>query len=106
VSKHTPGPWALEPASMGFGGVYGPDGEIVFALAYARPDERPEAECEANAHLIAAAPEMLEALREALEYFDGKADAEYLPGRAAPVGNREMQLCGEIRAAIAKAEGR
>lgn len=41
----------------------------------------------------------LEALQEAVEYFDGKADAEYLPGRASPVGNREMQLVGEMREA-------
>lgn len=58
-----------------------------------------------DARLISAAPEMLDALKEALEYFDDKADAEYLPGKAAPVGNREMKLAGEIRAAIAKATG-
>lgn len=76
---------------MGFGGVYGPDGKIVFALAYARPDERPEAECEANARLIAAAPEMLEALKRVTGYFMKSGGV---------IGDLPF-----IREAIAKAEG-
>ena len=57
-----------------------------------------------DARKCAAVPEMLEALRDALEYFNERADAEYLPGRAAPVGNREMQIAGAIRHVLAKAE--
>ena len=47
--------------------------------------------------------ELVAALGEAEEYFDQHADAEYLPGRAAPIGNEEMGLLTEIRAALDKA---
>ena len=59
--------------------------------------------CDRTARLIAAAPVLLGALNEAKEYFDQRADAEYLSGQAAPVGNEEMRLLVVIRAAIAKA---
>ena len=44
------------------------------------------------------------ALGEVEEYFDQLADAEYLPGKAAPVGNEEMRLLVVIRDALAKAQ--
>lgn len=47
--------------------------------------------------------DLAETLRDAEEYFDQRADAEYLPDQAAPVGNEEMSLLVDIRAAIAKA---
>lgn len=43
---------------------------------------------------------MREALEEAAEYFDGCADAEYLPGKASPVPNKEMRLYEAIRALL------
>lgn len=46
---------------------------------------------------------MLEALRQCEEYFDARADAEYFPDQATPVGNEEMGLLVDVRAAIAKA---
>ena len=76
-SKHTPGPW--KPAMMnsrlmnvlphrvhGFivQIVGGADGQMV-----AHAHGRTEKECEANARLIAAAPDMLEALQGAAEAF-------------------------------------
>jgi hypothetical protein len=60
--KHTKGPWVIEKAETG----------IPYSLIYpASNDICPIAritngtECDANAHLIAAAPEMLEALIQA-----------------------------------------
>lgn len=56
MSKHTPGPWVL-------------DGEAwvvtVATKRYITCEGRNAEEAEANARLIAAAPEMLEALQEA-----------------------------------------
>lgn len=37
-------------------------------------------------------------LRECEEYFDQRADAEYLPDRPAPIGNEEMSILTNIRA--------
>lgn len=51
----------------------------------------------------AAAPDLLETLRECEEYFDNRADAEYFPDSAAPVPNKEMTLLTAIREAIGKA---
>ena len=70
--SHTPGPWfvSMEPDQdedgwMGVG-VYDCDGGV-----YAVVDDEPETIarpfCEANARLIAAAPEMLEALERLVE---------------------------------------
>ena len=67
--KWTAGPWySCEPA-MGFGAIKAArdDGDIlIFGLAAGADDERrTEKEIEANARLIAASPDMAEALREA-----------------------------------------
>ena len=43
-------------------------------------------------------------LEEIEDYFDDRADAEYLPDKAAPAGNEEMRLLVEIRAVLAKGE--
>lgn len=77
---------------------------------------RPE-QAKAYADLIGAAPEteaerdrlkvvnegLVKALEEAEEYFDQRADAEYLPDHAAPVGNKEMDLLTLVRAALDEA---
>lgn len=62
--KHTPGPWTLEydyslvmPAK---------DGNHIVTAGPIGPDESSREEKRANAQLIAAAPELLEALKEAL----------------------------------------
>ena len=72
-TKHTPGPWTVVRASKStiLKELYvraGPDRVSRVVL----PTARGIAECEANAHLISAAPEMLEALtlvRDALDQF-------------------------------------
>lgn len=55
------------------------------------------------ARLIAASPDMLEALYEAEEYFDNRADADH--DETGFVPNEEMKLLTVVRAAIAKATG-
>ena len=66
MSKHTPGPWEIEEHyHFGYRWISGPQhsqlAQVVWCMEY--EDRSPE--CEANAHLIAAAPELL----EALEYY-------------------------------------
>lgn len=67
MSKHTPGPWRVCGLNVAC------NKEIVVASCYrdslesvvVRPKEMEE--CLANARLIAAAPELLEALKDAIE---------------------------------------
>ena len=86
---------------MGFGGLYGPDGKIIFALAYARSDERPEAECKANEALIAAAPEMLHTLKYAEDILQAAAS----DGRKPSIKDLN-DIIEVVRLTVAKAEGR
>ncbi len=69
--EHTPGPWGVAPNGKQ---VLAPhviqrDNVLVRKLSGATPEQ-----VEANARLIAAAPELLDALRKVLE-FDGSGDA-------------------------------
>ncbi len=70
MNKHTPGPWSLgEPERVGEG-LHAPihaqkHGElamVVWQMEDARIERVRSIDCEANAHLIAAAPELLESL--------------------------------------------
>lgn len=64
TTKHTPGPWSAAHSEKTFGVVVCPKGNYV-ADAYYRSDEDGNNETAANARLIAAAPELLEALVQA-----------------------------------------
>ena len=93
MKKHTNGPWLIttidgDDCLMVGGG----DGSDV--VADIRTD-RPEDEVEANAHLIASAPEMLEALRALIEYHE-----------EVPEGGLLLYEAKKVRQAIAHAEGR
>lgn len=90
MTNHTPGPWAYEPQA------YHPD--RIFAgcklIATAHGDS---AETEANAALIAAAPELLAALEMFLEDFDKPLSS---------IGIRiRVESVDKARAAIAAAKG-
>ena len=85
-ATHTPGPWEAE-------------GDYVFApiVGYdARIARVTDIDSEANARLIAAAPDLLEALREAVGWM------QHVPGIADSVG---QIILDDARAAIAKARG-
>lgn len=63
--KGTPGPWEVEP-NPGKGSWVGDSKGNWSALSCGRSND----EGEANAHLIAAAPDMLEALQEAIKELE------------------------------------
>lgn len=66
-SKHAPGPWAYQEDSDAYTHIVrGPGNRFICQLA-----QTPSAEIEANARLIAAAPELLEALKDLIGWVPG-----------------------------------
>ena len=76
--KHTPGPWtAVYTPSMKLDGVHIRPRTNTLEIAYCNSSEstRPEA----DARLIAAAPELLEACLEAFKHLDHLGDCKHDP---------------------------
>jgi hypothetical protein len=103
-SKHTPGPWTLRTNSekhhaiLDEGGF--PRAEVFSAH---RSSEARKAEALANARLIAAAPELLEALKDV---YTRRTDILNAANKASlGTGGLEFAL-RKTREAIAKAEGK
>lgn len=104
VTRHTPGPWGIYPDRDKFESfsVEMVDGGAVVAIVQNVEDfscidednaDAVDAECEANAHLIAAAPDLLEACRVVF--------------RKCVQNQAEGDSIGKLMAGvIAKAEGR
>ena len=97
MSKHTPGPWRIvrargaSKAAINGAQIRTEAGLQIASITHVA--DKPISQKEADAHLIAAAPEMYEALREFLDEFT----------TSGPKRNAAIEKC---RAAIAKAEGR
>ena len=107
--KHTPGPWTYGDWITGKHGDSGNSGWVeVWNIEADGSEGLPFIACKhhdqvANARLIAAAPELLEASIKVLEWFEAEDDhskADFY---------QRMQMCRDaeemIRAAIAKATG-
>lgn len=102
-TKHTPGPWKVyaecDQIVVAEDSVYG-----VQVADCGKPNgdeyQPREGEAEANARLIASAPELLEALKYALAFLDRPDITTYEWYKLAP------EHVGKFRSAIAKAEGR
>lgn len=103
--KHTPGPWQLQTSSNDFSDTWFAFSKTqvkIFEVAagnYTGKDEESAyKEAEANANLIAAAPDMLEALKEAEKELEAcyKRIGIDWPTRISRI----------IKSAIAKAEGK
>ena len=92
--KHTPGPWSIETEDEYCGQIDAANGEIV-GVFVEDPNEH-------DARLIAAAPELLDALKYATDALSGGL-WDYGPGQD------EHEKCNEVlescRAVIAKATG-
>ena len=111
--SHTPGPWVVgNQDPLNFGKQRGNGTEpIGFVYGPSFP-ERSELGREAlsNARLIAAAPELLEALRNMVEMFKDVPTLEQNSFDEPPEPKTQWdyeayQMIGAARAAIAKAEG-
>jgi hypothetical protein len=102
--QHTPGPWKVErqyTATNRFPISHKIDAYCSGILAEVTGQGGTETENLANARLIAAAPELLEALGYALRLMEG---AEEYGWQELNHGDRE-QAQKDARAAISKAEG-
>lgn len=103
--SHTPGPWRIEGPCSGFSAISGPAGELIFGLAAGIGEEQRSAEeCEANANLIAAAPDLYEALAKILDGVEDEFDpADGVDGVVLlPLYESDIR---RARAAIAKVSG-
>ena len=96
MSKPTPGPWKVVSLEMGRYGVL-EDGYVILGPGGPLPIARLINKSEANALLIASAPDLLEALIEITDFLDDFY--EYGPG------DPELEEITKARAAIAKAKG-
>lgn len=100
---HTPGPWHVEPHRDDclWVAVPAPVGRKVIAVLCIGFDEPWDSQQHANARLIAAAPDLLEALKAAQR--DLETVEREMQGIAPEAVSPALPI---IRAAIAKAEGR
>jgi len=91
MSNHTPGPWEIKRHfDPGFKFISAQKHTALAQVVWRMEDEDRSPDCEANAHLIAAAPELLKALEKVFTVMNDDM----------PVGLRKV--CYE---AIAKAKG-
>ena len=104
MSGHTPGPWLAKFGLLGGGdrSVYGRafDGSFKYICDRVRGGSPEQAE--ANARLIAAAPDLLEAAKLTALHFkrmNEHTDVNFM-------GDDEHECWAALNAAIAKAEGR
>ena len=95
-TKHTQGPWRINKYGSIGAGERGTEPIVAIVEPFYSVDRR-HGDHAANARLIAAAPDMLEALTALLARFDDNPELSELIGRV------EIE---RARAAIAKAEGR
>lgn len=96
TAKHTPGQWHMSPTHLGRAFDIGAEDNANIALVHGidgNSCENHPGEFEANAHLIAAAPELLEALEDLMF------------GAERGIQPHENYIVA-ARAAIAKAEGK
>ena len=103
TTTHTPGPWTIEDGIRGTTAIIGSDTDGGTAVLARLPHWPIEKEMQAsNARLIAAAPELAEALRLALDTI-ASLHGHYCPDCKGGCPDLETIAIG--RAAIAKAEG-
>ena len=98
MGKYTPGPWTVDESHID-GAINAGKRHVALANFYNCHDEEVRVtrdQQKANAHLIAAAPEMLEALKKAVDALE-LADDSGTPGL--------RKIIAEADAAIRKAEG-
>ncbi|AZC19572.1 hypothetical protein [Pseudomonas sp. CMR5c] len=79
MNKHTPGPWSSsEPYQAESGAVvvsidaptHGALAEVIWQMEDDHDESRPSPECQANAHLLTAAPELRRALEDCVRVME------------------------------------
>jgi hypothetical protein len=76
MSKHTKGDWKVEPNSFGELAVFRGERCICYGFSNDSDESISLDEAEANAHLTAAAPKLLKALRRLEKRFHSKFTSE------------------------------
>ena len=106
---HTPGPWQVSPASVNTPfsahslAVIRREGGYI-ARAIHRPGTfRPEAE--ANARLIAAAPDLLATSEEMMSMLEDQGSHIVMEGLTATMRQRQVDAFAAVLVTIAKAKG-
>ena len=89
--QHTPGPWEVSRYTnyCGFS-IYAPDAGCIAERWW--PTVEKDIPIEANARLIAAAPEMLAAIEEWFEYWDDRYDGQ-------PLKDYELKMLNVLKKA-------
>ncbi len=95
MSEHTPGPWSANGLKNDGGFEISSEGRP-FVICTRNPVNHRAGESNANAVLIAAAPDLLAALRQMDDFCQDFSEAVFC---------RDGKIAGIIRAAIAKATG-
>jgi hypothetical protein len=97
TTQHTPGPWRVGDAAHTIFGPKQSDGSLAVTIASVAGNARME-DYRANARLIAAAPDLLAALKD--------ITAKLASYEKFPDGSGNTATFDKARAAIAKAEGK
>ena len=92
MNKHTPAPWRLDHKSLYSAPIIFSDTRNIAKVLYHGGSE--DQEVIANAHLIAAAPELLAATTRMLNWLEGRSDEIDI-----------IDLALDARTAITKAKG-
>lgn len=97
-SRHTPGPWHYEAFAFG-ADVCGADGEVIMTSVYENDNgEDITDRTRANVALVATAPEMYEALKGVMDFW--QMDANIVANNA-----QIVEVFDLVKRAIEKAEG-
>mgnify|MGYP000990437160 CR=1 FL=1 len=96
-AKHTPGPWIVDTDYIIQDG--GTSDENTISIV------GDQEEWKANAHLIAAAPELLDALDEAQQFILNGIQYGYINMPDKDCGDSALETPAKIEAAIKKARG-
>jgi hypothetical protein len=91
MKKHTPGPWKVDKVDNAHCYIIAKNGTLLAKVWLEDNDFN-----NANAHLVAAAPDMLEALEAALSYWDQDRASQQI---------RLADVERILKSAIAKAKG-
>ena len=94
MSDHTPGPWTISEGRV----IYGNRG-MIRPFVVLVDDDHNDAETEANARLIAAAPELLGAVQLALRALN------VAPRFKVPGAGDSYEVCSELERVLRKVEG-